>query len=355
MTLAEATQTATTQTATIPVATTVTASILDVQPIAVYYEHPEWFRPLFAELDRRGLPYEKLRADEQVVDPGQGLSSHYGLFLNRMSPSAWDRGHGGAVFDTLHHLEALEERGVPVFNGSTAYRLDISKTRQTALLERLGLAVPRTRAVYRREQLLLAAESLEFPLLVKPNMGGNGAGVERFVNIDELRLALETDALKAGPDGVFLVQEYHAPRGGNVVRVETLGGRFLYALRVHLPTPCSFSICPADIRRTTGGAELSATARREDEGNDATVEVFLPSAEVIAEVEKIAAAGGLDIGGVEYLESERDGRRHYYDINALSNFIADAPKVLGFDPMARLVDLLEERLIQGRLLEQAAA
>ena len=26
------------------------------RPIAIYYEHPEWFRPLFAELDRRGIP-----------------------------------------------------------------------------------------------------------------------------------------------------------------------------------------------------------------------------------------------------------------------------------------------------------
>src|SRR5205085_9514404 len=27
------------------------------KPIAVYYEHPEWFRALFEELDRRRLPY----------------------------------------------------------------------------------------------------------------------------------------------------------------------------------------------------------------------------------------------------------------------------------------------------------
>ena len=25
--------------------------------IAIFYEHPDWFRPLFAELDRRGTPY----------------------------------------------------------------------------------------------------------------------------------------------------------------------------------------------------------------------------------------------------------------------------------------------------------
>ncbi len=29
-------------------------------PIAIYYEQPNWFKPLFAELDRRGTPYVKL-------------------------------------------------------------------------------------------------------------------------------------------------------------------------------------------------------------------------------------------------------------------------------------------------------
>ena len=39
------------------------------RPIAVYYEHPEWFRPLFEELDRRGLPYVRLDASRQRFDP----------------------------------------------------------------------------------------------------------------------------------------------------------------------------------------------------------------------------------------------------------------------------------------------
>ena len=39
-----------------------------------------------------------------------------------------------------------------------------------------------------------------------------------------------------------------------------------------------------------------------------------------------------------------DGRPYFYDINALSNFIADAPRVLGFDPFARLADWLQREL-----------
>ena len=50
---------------------------------------------------------------------------------------------------------------------------------------------------------------------------------------------------------------------------------------------------------------------------------------------------GIDIGGIEYITDQRDGQRYYYDVNALSNFVADGPNVLGFDPFAKLADWLE--------------
>ena len=45
-------------------------------------------------------------------------------------------------------------------------------------------------------------------------------------------------------------------------------------------------------------------------------------------------------GGIEYLIDDRDGRPCFFDVNALSNFVADAPNVIGFDPFARLADYL---------------
>jgi hypothetical protein len=61
-------------------------------------------------------------------------------------------------------------------------------------------------------------------------------------------------------------------------------------------------------------------------------------------VETIARSAGIEIGGVEYIVDDRDGRLYFYDINALSNFVADATKVVGFDPFERLVDWLEREL-----------
>ena len=74
------------------------------------------------------------------------------------------------------------------------------------------------------------------------------------------------------------------------------------------------------------------------------VEGFTPPAEIVAQIERIAQRVSLDVGGIEFLVDDRDGKHYFYDINALSNFVADAVNVVGFDPHARLVDYLERRL-----------
>jgi len=58
---------------------------------------------------------------------------------------------------------------------------------------------------------------------------------------------------------------------------------------------------------------------------------------------RIARAGSLDVGGVEYLVAARDGLPYIYDINALSNFVTDAPSLVGFDPHAQFARWLVER------------
>src|SRR5712691_5928323 len=116
-------------------------------PIAILYEHPEWFRPLFAEIERRGLAYEPLHASEHTFDPGSP-PPNYSLIVNRMSPSAYLRGNGGAIAYTRDLLAYFEAHGVPLVNGSRAFELERSKALQALLLERLGLRYPRTRVVH---------------------------------------------------------------------------------------------------------------------------------------------------------------------------------------------------------------
>ena len=73
------------------------------------------------------------------------------------------------------------------------------------------------------------------------------------------------------------------------------------------------------------------------------VEAYTPPDEVIQACESIMRESEIDVGGIEYMIDDRDGTLVYYDINALSNFVADAVNVIGFDPFARLVDFLEQK------------
>src|SRR5918996_905779 len=179
------------------------------QPIAILYEHPEWFKPLFAELDRRGVPYVALHAAEHVYDPDE-REAGFGLVVNRMSPSAWMRGHTEAIFHTLRYLEHLDELGAPVLNGATAFRYEVSKAAQYSLMARLGIRHPTTRVLSRAGQAPVAARELRFPVLIKPNIGGSGAGIESFATIEELEEAVRSGRLTFGIDHVALLQE-HVP------------------------------------------------------------------------------------------------------------------------------------------------
>ena len=310
------------------------------RPLAIYYEHPDWFRPLFLELDRRGVPYERLDAASHRFTAGDGRPS-YALLFNRMSPSAYLRGHGNAIFYTLHYLAYLKRHGVRVINDYDAYVTETSKALQLSLLEGLGLRYPAARVINDPALAVPAARGLRFPVVLKPNIGGSGAGIRRFETLDELAEASRAGLLDLGIDQTALVQEYLPAAEQRIVRVEVLGGRFLYGIRIYTPGD-SFNLCPADVCQTVGGAELVRTACPVDAPrNNLRVEGYAPPPEIVAQVEQIMRAAHIDVGGVEYLIDERDGELSYYDINALSNFVADGPQVVGFDPFARLVDYLE--------------
>lgn len=316
-------------------------------PIAVYHEHPDWFRPLFAELTRRGLPHVALDAAAHSFDPQDPAPLPWRLVFNRASPSAYLRGHGQAIHYTLAFLRHLERRGVPVVNGSAVYGLEISKADQLGLLGSLGLRAPRTRIINHGSQAPAAARGLRFPVLIKANVGGSGAGIVRYDTAEALAAAAAAGTLDLGVDQTALVQEYAPMRGERIVRVEVLGRRFLYAIEV-FPPGGSFNLCPADACQTADGRELSRSACALDAPRTGMrVAAYAPPRAIVDAVEAIAAAAELDVGGVEYLIDDRDGEPSFYDINALSNFVADGPNVVGFDPFVRLVDYLAARADRG--------
>jgi hypothetical protein len=321
--------------------------------IAVLYEHPEWFKPLFAEMDRRGLAWEPLLAHQQRFDPATGRVP-FSLLFNRVSPSSYLRGHTGAIFYAQEYLARLDAVGVPVINGHAAYQVEVSKARQIALLARLGLPHPRSVVVNAVEEVEAAAAQLTYPIMVKPNIGGSGALMRRFASAGEVREALREGELNLGLDHIGIVQEYHPPADDSIVRVESLDREYLYAIRIETDAAQGFNLCPADICQVEAAPPAPAESEFDFCAVDASgkralrIEAYSPPAQIVEGVLRINAAAHLDLGGVEYLRSARDGQIYYYDINALSNFVTDAPRLLGFDPFVRLVDYVERRVDKTR-------
>ena len=323
--------------------------------IDILYEHPAWFARLFEALDARAVPYRRVHAaalrfvPDWAHDPAARAAAP-DLLLNRMSPSADRRGHGHGILPTLQYLESAEAGGVRVINGAKAYSYEISKARQMALLADLGLPFPKTRVINAASEALAATEGLRWPVVVKPSVGGSGAGVLRFDRESDLRAAVDAGQLDFGVDHLALVQEFIPARDSQITRVEVLAGRYLYAIAIPV-TGQSFNLCPADLcELPAAGAAPEPASPVELGGNCA---ISLPSAgkramqahppqAIIDAVVRMTDAAGFDVGGVEYVVDDRDGQPYFYDLNALSNFVADAPSVIGFDPWVPFVDFLVE-------------
>ena len=295
--------------------------------LAVFYEHPAWFEPLWAALDRRGLDWTKVHAGDHSFDPARSPPPAP-VILSRMAMSSFLREAEHPIFYAQSLFEHWEGQGARVVNGP-ALQVDTSKARQLSLIRRLGFGAPETRVVHRAADLRKAAAELRFPVLVKADIGGSGAGIVSYDTPEELAEAVAAGTTPVGVNGVALVQEYAPIRGNRIVRVETLNGRFLYAVSVESG---GFDLCLADVCMVAPGkASL-------------VLEAVTPSREVIAASEAIARAARLDVGGVEYLVDDRDGQVKFYDINALSNFVANPREVVGFDPHDNLIDFIEEAI-----------
>jgi biotin carboxylase len=313
--------------------------------IGILDEHPEWSKRLMAELAQRRLPFEKIDPSNHAWDP-RDRRPRYSVIVNRTSPSSHTRGHGNVLFYVESLLAYYAGLGVPVINPLAAWRFEKSKALQIELFERLHVPYPRTIVVNHPEQLLKVADRLRFPVLLKPNVGGSGAGIARFETVDELQAA--AGRVSFGPDATALLQEAIDSEDGAIVRVEVMDGRYLYAIRIVRDASRDFNLCPADLCQLPGPPATGALAAcPADAKPGMMVTRFEAPADVIDAVLRITRAASIDIGGVEYLVGGADGKVYFYDVNATSNFVADARNVLGFDPFPLFADYIERVAATG--------
>jgi glutathione synthase/RimK-type ligase-like ATP-grasp enzyme len=301
--------------------------------LAVLFEHPQWQEPLFSALRARGVDF--IAIDLKRAAHREGELPEAKVYFNQASPSAYVRGHTRAVPYALAMMESLEIGGAKVLNGPRAFLLELSKAAQVALMRKLGIDHPRT--IVFNEPSALAPLNPTFPAILKPNQGGSGARMFQVDALGDLEKLFRDQPDLWLPDNLFLLQEkLEAQPGRGIVRLEFLGGELLYAMRVIAPG--QFNLCPSEVCHPVDGDESVC----EVPVAAAPVE-FLPYPEVpreaVEQATKIVRAGGLDVGGIEYLDTV-DGRRVFYDVNANSNLRPAVARAFGFDPFERVVDFL---------------
>ena len=314
--------------------------------LVVIHEHPEWQKPLFAALERRGVSFEPYDVTRASFDNAEAPRAR--LYFNQASPSAYVRGNTRAVPLALAYMRSLELKGARVLNGSAVFALELSKSTQATLLHGLGIDCPRSITFNEVSALESRAGSITWPALIKPDQGGSGARIQVVESVEQIRAIFERDPSVWLPDNLFLLQELlpHDPDQG-IIRLEFLGGELLYAMRVK--THGAFNLCPSPVCNPEDG-EGGACALPETPAPAQPVE-FFPYFDVppdaIETARRIVRAAGLDVGGIEYLDTT-DGRRVFYDINANSNLRPSVAAAWGFDPFERVVDYLTAKIQESR-------
>src|SRR6476469_6406141 len=135
--------------------------------LIVLHEHPEWQKPLFAALRKRGIafePFDVTRTAFSNVDAPRAK-----LYFNQASPSAYLRGNTRAVPLALAYMRTLERLGARVLNGADVFSLELSKSVKATLLRTLDIETPRSITFNDVAALRLFAGQIAWPALLKPD------------------------------------------------------------------------------------------------------------------------------------------------------------------------------------------
>jgi hypothetical protein len=287
--------------------------------VYVIHENDAWVEPLRAVFAAESVPFAEWHLDEGVLDLDSAPPE--GVFYNRMSASSHTRGHRFGPELTAATLAWLKRHGRNVVNGERAVQLEVSKVAQYQALAGFGVETPRTLAVVGREHIAEAAERAGYPLILKHNRAGKGLGVRLFLSREGLADYVAGEGFEEPIDGITLVQRYIEAPEPFITRVEFVGGKFLYAVRVD--TSEGFELCPADVcnidfARMQAGSVCPAVAPSEKfriiEGFD---HPLLPKWQAFL------AANDVEVAGIEFIV-DKQGRPYTYDVNTNTNYNADA-------------------------------
>jgi hypothetical protein len=303
--------------------------------VYVLHENDAWVEPLRDAFAAQDIPYEEWFLSEGTVDLASVPPE--GVFYNRMSASSYTRDHRFGPEYTAVVLAWLEQHGRRVVNDTRALRLEISKAAQYPALNAAGIRTPRSIVAVGRKAIVEAAGRFgDGPVILKPNRGGKGHGVQLFPTAAALVAHAGSDRFEPPVDGVSVLQEYIKAPEPFITRAEFIGGKFFYAVRVN--TEQGFELCPAD-QCAPGDAFCPTTTAPAPRFN--IIDGIDPA--LRRRYESFLAANGIGIAGIEFIV-DAGGTVYTYDVNTNTNYNPDAEARAGRFGMRAVAHYLGEEL-----------
>jgi hypothetical protein len=216
-------------------------------------------------------------------------------------------------------LAWLKGHGATVVNGERALQLELSKVAQYESLTKFGIETPQTLAVVGKDNIAEAARRLGYPVILKHNRAGKGLGVRLLLSEAALDDHLGSGEFEPSIDGITLVQRYIKAPQPFITRVEFVGGKFLYAVRVD--TSQGFELCPADVCQIDSPPLADVCPAVAPADKFQIVRDF--DHPLLPKWEAFLAANDIRIAGIEFIVDE-NGHAFTYDVNTNTNYNPDA-------------------------------
>ena len=161
---------------------------------------------LLEELERRGVPFERVDDGELILRLGRRELDVDLAFERSISYGR-----------SLYTLRAIEAVGIPCVNRADVVATCGDKLLTSLALERHGVPSPRTVVAFTPEAGLAAIEELGYPAVIKPVIGSWGRMVARVNDRDAAEAVLEDRAtLGSWQQQVIYAQEYIAKPGRDI-------------------------------------------------------------------------------------------------------------------------------------------
>ena len=183
-----------------------------------------------ALLDRAGLSIEVYERFD--INYTTGLGKDNKIYVNGKEAQAPDvlflYGSCDAAMEGIE--KALAEKGTVSLNPTKAKRISESKLMTAQLLDKYGIPQAKTLVIMRDTPADFIISELGLPVVVKPDMGYGGAGVELLHTEEELKEYLAS--IPEHPDDMILAQPYISTSKGRDLRVIMVGGTpFAWVIR----------------------------------------------------------------------------------------------------------------------------